>query len=202
MKLSITVLSSILAICSVTTASPVNPNLTMGAGADASTASPSAAQTRGPNYASLSGPYDLKKYCGPFDATEVSLISDIAENQARIKKMFSKFDNLRRQVFAQKMMIMKIGQKNEALYQASRGEFGSAETRLEIHRGALSQLKNKLKKLREKSLDMTEKDKTWKKRLTRHLFGSQENDGIPLETVFGYDECFNYFHSRFFHTVQ
>ncbi|KAJ8325386.1 hypothetical protein O5D80_006322 [Batrachochytrium dendrobatidis] len=95
MKFSIALLSSILAVCSVTVANPVDPSLTTTTSTEASTSttSPSATSTDGPDYPGFSSPYDqYLNDCFPIDSEGIFLIKQYADGKNRYDKEKKKVD--------------------------------------------------------------------------------------------------------------
>ncbi|EGF76145.1 hypothetical protein BATDEDRAFT_28780, partial [Batrachochytrium dendrobatidis JAM81] len=176
MKLSITILSSILAVCSVTTASPVYPSSTMSAEASTLTASPSANPAGGDVYPVFPSAYNLEKYCDPFDTTEASLIKEIAKAHVGIDVMSTQLEGLHYQYDFQKGVIIKVEQQLETLRQTPGQELGAAEARLKMQYEVLDGLKNELKELVKKASDIIKKEESLEKKLTEHLSpGSSAN---------------------------
>ncbi|KAJ8325064.1 hypothetical protein O5D80_006404 [Batrachochytrium dendrobatidis] len=199
MKLSITILSSILAVCSVTTASPVYPSSTMSAEASTLTASPSANPAGGDVYPVFPSAYNLEKYCDPFDTTEASLIKEIAKAHVGIDVMSTQLEGLHYQYDFQKGVIIKVEQQLETLRQTPGQELGAAEARLKMQYEVLDGLKNELKELVKKASDIIKKEEGLQKKLTEHLSpGSSANGGIlKLKTVSGYKKCYEFFFDHF-----
>ncbi|KAJ8329684.1 hypothetical protein O5D80_002246 [Batrachochytrium dendrobatidis] len=95
MKLAVTVLASILAICSVTTASPVNPSAAASAGASTSTVIPSAQVTLSVDLSKLSEEdmdlikeyAHIKKACNDEEKIHDSLQSEKLEQKEALDEL-------------------------------------------------------------------------------------------------------------------
>ncbi|OAJ42057.1 hypothetical protein BDEG_25561 [Batrachochytrium dendrobatidis JEL423] len=200
MKLSITVLSSVLAVCSVTIANPVDPSSTMSAEVSTSTASPSATPADGSDYPVFPSPDDgLERYCGPFNSDEIAAIQKIAKTRAKIDKMFSKLYNLRLEINAQKKVITEAEQRLNTLLQTPDQESNIAEAELEKHRSVLEELRAELQKLIDKVKSLTKKNKNSKELFIKNLpheSSTDDENSLQSKTIFAYDKCFDYFYYR------
>ncbi|KAK6098398.1 hypothetical protein MT418_002435 [Batrachochytrium dendrobatidis] len=96
MKLSITILSSILAVCSVTVANPVDPSSTMSAEASASTASPDVAIASGSGFTIPLNPYMAD--CHPITSKGIKMIGNYADSKHG-------FDSAKKQLILKKQEI-------------------------------------------------------------------------------------------------
>ncbi|KAJ8328596.1 hypothetical protein O5D80_003177 [Batrachochytrium dendrobatidis] len=130
MKFSIAVLSSILAICSVTIANPVDPNSTISTEVSTSTASTSATSADGPNYSSSPSSYNgFEKHCHSFNPDEIVFIEKAATIKADTQKIYRKHSNKNDELVAQKKVVDEMKQQLEILRQTLGQE--SAITKLE-----------------------------------------------------------------------
>ncbi|EGF75923.1 hypothetical protein BATDEDRAFT_92381 [Batrachochytrium dendrobatidis JAM81] len=190
MKLSIAVLSSILAVCSVTTAGPVYPSSATNAGA-----STSAGGSDSPEFPTEDG---LMKYCSPFGTTQVSLIEEIAKTRARIEKMVDRFEGIRHNTSIQRKVVLETVQKFESLKQTPGQLLDNAEAEYNLHQKKLEKLEEDLEDRVRIAWSRIHQEKELKKTLihnlaTRTLMAS---DSL-LGTVPGYTQCFHYFFNHF-----
>ncbi|KAK5672308.1 hypothetical protein QVD99_001412 [Batrachochytrium dendrobatidis] len=218
MKLSITILSSILAVCSVTVANPVDPSSTMNAEASASTtsteastytmsaevstptASTSGGSTGEPDYSNFPEPYNkLGRYCYPLGLHQMMLIEITARNYARVKKVSGGIKLLIDKIDLQKKLIEELKQQAETQGQASSGWLDTAKSELETQQKVLDGFEESMKNLFEKIEDLTKKYKDSEKELKQHLGldpSVDDEDDLQLESIPGYEECFDYFYNR------
>ncbi|KAK5666945.1 hypothetical protein QVD99_006167 [Batrachochytrium dendrobatidis] len=187
MKFSIAVLSSILAVCSVTIANPVDPSSTMSAEVSTPTASTSG------------GSADLEKYCGPFDIAEVSLIDKIAELQVKINENFEKSSSKRHERDLQKKLLEEMEKQFEILSQTPDDGLDTVEFELETEREALEKLEKELQKLSDEAMVLIEENMDYKKTLRKYLglVPSGEGDVPELGDYPGYTECYKYLFAVF-----
>ncbi|KAJ8323607.1 hypothetical protein O5D80_007499 [Batrachochytrium dendrobatidis] len=131
MKLSIAVLSSILAVCSVTIANPVNPSSTMSAEASTPTASSSATPVGGSDSPKSLSLYKFKKYCGQLDATEVSLMEEIAKARLKSTKVFRLLEDGRLEADIQEGLGIRKKEKLNSMSQVPSRKLSSAKANYE-----------------------------------------------------------------------
>ncbi|OAJ41061.1 hypothetical protein BDEG_24712 [Batrachochytrium dendrobatidis JEL423] len=188
MKLSIAVLSSILAVCSVTVANPVDPSstmsaeastYTMSAEASTSTASTSGASAGGSDYSSS---YDeFEKYCYSFSLDQAMLIKRLAKAEAQFPKLSKKTNDKRHQHAAQKKVVDELQDILDGLY-------GAMHWGLEI--AELAELEAELQKQRE-ILEKIEEELN----VCSINFANKIDE--DLRSVSGYNDCYHYFYNRF-----
>ncbi|KAJ8330822.1 hypothetical protein O5D80_000848 [Batrachochytrium dendrobatidis] len=155
MKLSIVVLSSILAICSVTTANPVVPSATTSAGASTSTIIPSAQTTPSIDFSQL-----------PEEGMD--LIKEYVQTKKSRNNAKEMHDSLQLERLSQKKLVEQLGKEIQELI----NESGSSKNG--------SKHKSKLKKLRH---DLKQERKSLH-RLTMKLLNSDYvNLGIKLGKI-------------------
>ncbi|OAJ45459.1 hypothetical protein BDEG_28599 [Batrachochytrium dendrobatidis JEL423] len=177
MKFSITVLSSILAICSVTIANPTDPSSTMSAEASTSTASSSGASDGGSGSPESPSTDEFKEYCGRFDATELS----------------QRFD-----ADIQEGLIVREKEKLESMSQVPSRKLSSAKTDYEYNRQRCEGSRYYATDYVWKLLDRTEENNELATKLTSHSsFGVSLNDYYSSpKSVYGYRDCLKYFYDR------
>ncbi|KAJ8322646.1 hypothetical protein O5D80_002478 [Batrachochytrium dendrobatidis] len=197
MKLSITVLSTILAVCSVTIANPVDPSSTMSAAASTPTASSSGASADGSDSPKSLSLYKFKKYCGQLDATEVSLIEEIAKARLKSTKVFRLLEDGRFEAAIQKGLFVKEKEKIDSMSQVPSRKLSSIkanheEVRQYCDRASCnayyyaSKLSHKRKEIRKLT-----------KKLTSHSsFGISPDGGETPKSVYVYESCLKYFYNR------
>ncbi|EGF79375.1 hypothetical protein BATDEDRAFT_25682 [Batrachochytrium dendrobatidis JAM81] len=191
MKFSITVLSSILAICSVTIANPTDPSSTMSAEASTSTASSSGASDGGSGSPESPSTDEFKEYCGRFDATELSLIEEIAKSRIKSMKAFKLLESQRFDADIQEGLIVREKEKLESMSQVPSRKLSSAKTDYEYNRQRCEGSRYYATDYVWKLLDRTEENNELATKLTSHSsFGVSLNDYYSSpKSVYGYRDC-------------
>ncbi|OAJ41548.1 hypothetical protein BDEG_25125 [Batrachochytrium dendrobatidis JEL423] len=161
MKFSIAVLSSILAVCSVTTAGPVYPS--SATNAEASTS------TDGSDYPVFPTKDGLKKYCSPFDDIEVPLITGIAKSQARLDKMLERLEGVRHKVNVQRKVTFEAEQKVESLEQTPSQLLDNAKEESDLHQKKLRELEQDLEERVRRASDLIKEEDNFKETLMQNL---------------------------------
>ncbi|KAJ8326085.1 hypothetical protein O5D80_005446 [Batrachochytrium dendrobatidis] len=198
MKLSIAVLSSILAVCSVTIAGPVYPSSATNAGAStskASTSGASADESDSPEFPTKDG---LKKYCSPFGTTQASLIEEIAKTRVRIDKMLKRLEGVRHNTSIQRRVVLEAVQKVESLKKTPGQLLDNAEDEYNLHQKKLEELEGHLEERLKIAWTKIEEEKELKKMLVHNLSSrSLMRSDSSLGRVPGYSQCFYYFFNYF-----
>ncbi|KAK5668647.1 hypothetical protein QVD99_004440 [Batrachochytrium dendrobatidis] len=198
MKLSIAVLSSILAVCSVTIANPVDPSSTMSAEASTPTASSSGAsadESDSPEFPTKDG---LKKYCSPFGTTQASLIEEIAKTRARIDKMLERLEGVRHNTSIQRRVVLEAVQKVESLEQTPSQLLDNAKEESDLHQKKLRELEQDLEERVRRASDLIKEEDNFKETLMQNLLDrSLMASNSLLRAVPGYSKCFHYFFDYF-----
>ncbi|EGF80615.1 hypothetical protein BATDEDRAFT_24376 [Batrachochytrium dendrobatidis JAM81] len=190
MKFSIAVLSSILAVCSVTTAGPVYPS--SATNAEASTS------TDGSDYPVFPTKDGLKKYCSPFDDIEVPLITGIAKSQARLDKMLERLEGVRHKVNVQRKVTFEAEQKVESLEQTPSQLLDNAKEESDLHQKKLRELEQDLEERVRRASDLIKEEDNFKETLMQNLLDrSLMASNSLLRAVPGYSKCFHYFFDYF-----
>ncbi|KAJ8328503.1 hypothetical protein O5D80_003853 [Batrachochytrium dendrobatidis] len=203
MKFSIAVLSSIIAVCSVTIANPVDPSSTMSAEISTPTASTSGGSASGPDSPEFPTPEGLEEYCYPFDDAEVSYINEAAKTHARIEKMFEKLEGLTLKVGVQKGLIQALERQAETQGQASSSWLDTTQFNLETEREALAKLKDEYDERKERAAALIEQNRDAKSKLKQYMDQDPGVNGDPAspKTTSAYDKCFGYFFSYYMETM-
>ncbi|KAJ8328689.1 hypothetical protein O5D80_002673 [Batrachochytrium dendrobatidis] len=198
MKLSIAVLSSILAVFSVTIANPVDPSSTMSAAASTSTASSSATPADESDYPVFPTKDGLKKYCSPFDDIEVPLITGIAKSRVRLDKMLERLEGIRHKVNVQRKVTFEAEQKVESLEQTPSQLLDNAKEKSDLHQKKLRELEKRLEERVRIASDLIKEEDNFKKTLMQNLLDrSLMASNSLLRAVPGYSKCFHYFFDYF-----
>ncbi|KAJ8329341.1 hypothetical protein O5D80_002474 [Batrachochytrium dendrobatidis] len=198
MKFSIAVLSSILAVCSVTIANPTDPSSTVSAEASTSTASSSATSAGGSDSPKSPSTYKFKKYCGQFDATEVSLIEEIAKSRIKSMKAFKLLESQRFDADIQEGLIVRKKEKLNSMSQVPSRKLSSAKANYKEFRQICEKFRYNANDYFWKLLDRTEENNELTTKLTSHSsFGVSLDDDYSLpKSVYGYKDCLEYFYDR------
>ncbi|KAJ8330026.1 hypothetical protein O5D80_001604 [Batrachochytrium dendrobatidis] len=198
MKLSIAVLSSILAVCSVTIANPTDPSSTMSAEASTSTASSSATPADGSDYPVFPTKDGLKKYCSPFDDIEVPSIEEIAKSRIKSMKAFKLLESQRFDADIQERLIVRKKEKLESMSQIPSRKLSSAKANYKEFRQICEKFRYNANDYVWKLLDRTEENNELATKLTSHSsFGVSLDDDYSLpKSVYGYMDCLKYFYNR------
>ncbi|EGF81979.1 hypothetical protein BATDEDRAFT_87325 [Batrachochytrium dendrobatidis JAM81] len=198
MKLSIAVLSSILAICSVTIANPVDPSSTMSAAASTPTASSSGASADGSDSPESLSLYKFKKYCGQLDATEVSLIEKIAKARLKSTKVFRLLESQYFGAAIQEGLFVREKEKLNSMSQVPSRKLSSAKAKHVESRQTCDRASCNAYDYASKLLHKKKKIKKLTKKLTSHSsFGIRPSDDYtPPKSLYGYQDCFKYFYDR------
>ncbi|EGF76511.1 hypothetical protein BATDEDRAFT_28462 [Batrachochytrium dendrobatidis JAM81] len=195
MKLSITILSSILAVCSVTVANPVDPSSATNAEASTSAG--------GSNYPVFPTKDGLKKYCSPFDTTQVPLITGIAKTRARLDKMLKRLEGVRNKVSVQRKVILETEQKVDSLKKTPGQLLNGAEAEYNLHQELLEELEGHLEERLKIASGMAEEKNNFKKTLIENLSSkSLMGSDSSLRIVSGYSKCFHYFFNHFIEELE
>ncbi|KAJ8326413.1 hypothetical protein O5D80_005164 [Batrachochytrium dendrobatidis] len=225
MKLSIAVLSSILAVCSVTVANPVDPSSTMSAEASTSTtsteastytmsaeastptASTSGASAGGSDYSSSPSSYDeFEKYCYSFSLDQAMLIKRLAKAEAQFPGLSKKTNDKRHQHAAQKKVVDELQDTLDGLYGAMHlgleiSELAELEAELLKQRKILEKIEEELSVCSINFANKIDEGNYLQKKLKKQpLIGSSSiaGDGfLDLRSVSGYNDCYHYFYNRF-----
>ncbi|EGF81080.1 hypothetical protein BATDEDRAFT_24750 [Batrachochytrium dendrobatidis JAM81] len=153
MKFSIAVLSSILAICSVTIANPVDPSSTMSSAASTPTASTSATSTDGPT-SSVFSPNNAG--CDSFDQEGIDLIEAYANIKMVLDTEHKKSDQKESDAGEYTKLIDKKMKKLELLEQKAQEsneavdyttKISQVKSETEAYRAILKTLKDELNTL-------------------------------------------------------
>ncbi|EGF80829.1 hypothetical protein BATDEDRAFT_24762 [Batrachochytrium dendrobatidis JAM81] len=198
MKLSITVLSSILAVCSVTIANPVDPSSTMSAEASTPTASSSGASADGSDSPKSPSLYKFKKYCGQLDATEVSLIEEIAKARVKSTKVFRLLEDRRFELAIREGLGVRKKEKLNSMSQVPSRKLSSAKANYEEFRQICEGTKYTMHDYASKLSHKRKEIRKLTKKLTSHSsFGvSPDDDYSPPKSLYGYQDCLKYFYNR------
>ncbi|EGF78813.1 hypothetical protein BATDEDRAFT_26141 [Batrachochytrium dendrobatidis JAM81] len=191
MKLSIALLSSILAVCSVTTASPVYPS-----SATSSETSTPADGSDSPEYPTSA---DLKEYCGPFDDVEVSYIKDSGKTHAKIEKMFKKLELVSYYISFEKGLTTELQQKVETMKQTSDNGLSAAEAELKMHSGILVKLEAEKQERIDKGMSLVDEDELLMGQLKQYMGLDPSTNGDPTspKTTSAYEKCHKFFLDSF-----
>ncbi|EGF76733.1 hypothetical protein BATDEDRAFT_92443 [Batrachochytrium dendrobatidis JAM81] len=217
MKFSIAVLSSILAVCSVTVANPVDHSSTMSAKVSTATVPPSATETASAKASNLNTftrfdyPKKLKsynefgKYCYSIGLEGVFMIEEHATLSVKIDKIEKDVHNLDARIKAQKNLLYNLEQDFDFLNRAS-GQ-GSVDLDLETNIRTQREFLDELQEILQKILDgyriRLKKDSEQELEL-KHYFEhhhkfevTDSDDNINLESYHSYKSCFDFFYSYF-----
>ncbi|EGF77591.1 hypothetical protein BATDEDRAFT_27413 [Batrachochytrium dendrobatidis JAM81] len=206
MKLSITILSSILAVCSVTVANPVDPSSTMSAEASASTASPDVAIASGSGFTIPLNPYMAD--CHPITFEGIQMIRSYADSKHG-------FDNAKKQrilkkqeIINQKKRIKGLKEQLDYLLDQAKDSPGSEDLDEGFHSISskyvrrLRALEKELKKFSKKLEEMRKVLAVLKSELYDYLV-KHDTTGlvaagstVDLKSIPGFDKCFDYFYNR------
>ncbi|EGF79914.1 hypothetical protein BATDEDRAFT_25420 [Batrachochytrium dendrobatidis JAM81] len=209
MKLSITILSSILAVCSVTVANPVDPSSTMSAEASVSTASPDVAIASGSVFTIPLNPYMAD--CHPITSKGIKMIGnyadskhgfDSAKKQLILKKQEIK--NQKKGIKALKEQLDSLSNQakdspdpkdiEESFYSISPEYFGRLR--------ALEKLEKEWRELSEKYKEMRKVLAVLKSELYDYLVKHDTTGSVAagstvdLESIPGFKKCFKFFYNR------
>ncbi|KAJ8323988.1 hypothetical protein O5D80_007209 [Batrachochytrium dendrobatidis] len=198
MKFSIAVLSSILAVCSVTIANPVDPSSTMSAEASTSTASSSITSTGEVLRALSPSTNVLGGYCDRLDTTELSLMEEIAKARVKSVKAFKLLEDRRFELVIQTGLLTKEREDLENMIQAPSRKLSSAQDNYEESRQRCIRLQYTVEDYVSRLSDRTEESKELAKKLTSYSsFGvtPDGDDGQP-KSFYVYQDCFKYFYNR------
>ncbi|KAK6091381.1 hypothetical protein MT418_008106 [Batrachochytrium dendrobatidis] len=209
MKFSITLLSSILAVCSVTIANPVDSSSTTSTEASTSSASPSATKTAEPTSVpdSLYGDYSG---CHLIDSEGVVLVKILVEYSKTADILKQEMEEKRIEIEIQRQKVKKQRKEFDAL-ESEAEESNDAESYgpkiAELELG-IEGSREILRKLRKQYWDLDEEFDGLKERLTEFQMkilkyfldsdGSTTltiNDFPRLESVPGFTECLGEFYS-------
>ncbi|KAL5039716.1 hypothetical protein RTP6_006844 [Batrachochytrium dendrobatidis] len=209
MKFSITLLSSILAVCSVTIANPVDSSSTTSTEASTLSASPSATKTAEPTSVpdSLYGDYSG---CHLIDSEGVVLIKILVEYSKTADILKQEMEEKRIEIEIQRQKVKTQRKEFDALESEAEESndaesYGSKIAELEL---GIEGSREILRKLRKQYWDLDEEFDGLKERLAefqmkilKYFLGNDGstpltiNDFPRLESVPGFTECLGEFYS-------
>ncbi|KAJ8322479.1 hypothetical protein O5D80_000084 [Batrachochytrium dendrobatidis] len=206
MKLSITVLSSILAVCSVTIANPVDPSSTTSIESTSNIAAPSETSiaTGEPDYSKYPSPYNLyESYCHPIRLDGVVMIQLFASSMHMTNQIKKEINKKIAEIKSQRKALRMLEQTIGSLANRSQG-LATFEVKVEIKDQTinLKKLGQRLKLLIKKhSRNITKEDKL-QLTLYYHLVeydttGQMTNEGLEgLYKNQNFLKCFYSFYDR------
>ncbi|OAJ43876.1 hypothetical protein BDEG_27189 [Batrachochytrium dendrobatidis JEL423] len=170
----------------------------MSAEASTPTASTSATPAGGSDSPKSPSIDEFKKYCGRFDATELSSIEEIAKSRIKSMKAFKLLESQRFDADIQERLLAKEKEKLESMSQVPSRKLSSAKTDYEYNRQICEGSRYYANDYFWKLLDRTEKNKELATKLTSHSsFGVSLDDDYSLpKSVYGYMDCLEYFYNR------
>ncbi|KAK5671123.1 hypothetical protein QVD99_002883 [Batrachochytrium dendrobatidis] len=196
MKFSIAVLSSILAVCSVTIANPTDPSSTVSAEASTSTASSSA-----PGYSDLYVIYnEILEYCYPLDLGGIVMIETLAKTEVEFGKAKKLFEEKHGECKAQKTLVRELEQKYASLHEAPDQESKTAE--IKAQREILDNCEDDLEHLKKNRIIKDEQIYMLKQMLKKYLakrFSAGpllDEDMSPANQYPPFLKCYSFFHHR------
>ncbi|EGF81351.1 hypothetical protein BATDEDRAFT_24242 [Batrachochytrium dendrobatidis JAM81] len=206
MKFSIAVLSSIIAVCSVTIANPVDPSSTMSSATSTPTASTSATSTGGPTSSVFSS---NNAGCDSFDQEGIDLIKAYANIKMVLDNEHKKYSQKESDIEEYTKLINKKMKKLELLEQKAQESNGAVDYTAKIsqvkyqiraYRAILKAIKDELMKLYHEYLEW---NKGWRKLrmavydyLEKHdSTGEMAGDTPLLKSIPEFMQCFVKFYS-------
>ncbi|EGF80580.1 hypothetical protein BATDEDRAFT_24301 [Batrachochytrium dendrobatidis JAM81] len=113
MKLAITVLSSILAVCSITVANPILTTATTSTESSTSTVIPSSTTSAESTPTPIFDPKEVN--CDPFSSNEVVMIQTYARDRMFAKKVGKELNEKESEAIAQRNLIVRLKRRLEDL---------------------------------------------------------------------------------------
>ncbi|KAK5668197.1 hypothetical protein QVD99_005234 [Batrachochytrium dendrobatidis] len=182
MKPAVVVFASVLAVCSVTIASPVIPSST----------------TKYPIT------YDgYGKYCHPLDFDGIMLVKLLAKNTHKLEKVTKYINKKESNIACQETLVGELKERLDSVMDDGNGS-GIAELESEFikQNGILEQLKEQLERLFERHSNRYKKDVGLRSALAEYfaehgMSGEMTTDDEPnLYSYLGFKKCFDYFYNR------
>ncbi|OAJ40083.1 hypothetical protein BDEG_23860 [Batrachochytrium dendrobatidis JEL423] len=169
MKLSIA-LSSILAVCSVTTATPVLSTATTSVESTSTTVSPNAIATSGPDYLKYPSPYDeYTSHCHPISLEMLMLLEEFVLIGLGCDALSDEIDERRVKIYAEVDIMDELQERFDTVMGDS-SNYGLGNLDLEA---AIRTQHELLEKLHKESMGL----------LGKHWNGVQERDATSFYAV-------------------
>ncbi|KAJ8322648.1 hypothetical protein O5D80_008615 [Batrachochytrium dendrobatidis] len=184
--------------CSVTIANPVNPSSTMSAEASTPTASTNATPVGGSDSPKSPSLYKFKKYCGQLNATEVSLIEEIAKARLKSTKVFRLLESQYFGAAIQEGLFVREKEKLNSMSQVPSRKLSSVKANHEEVRQTCDRTSCNAYYYASKLLHKKKKIRKLTRKLTSHSsFGvSPDDDYSAPKSVYVYESCLKYFYDR------
>ncbi|KAK6092256.1 hypothetical protein MT418_007491 [Batrachochytrium dendrobatidis] len=211
MKLSISVLSSILAVCSVTIANPIDPSSTMSAAASTPTASSSATPADGSTFITTSGSYAQHLVdCYPIGEEGIIVIKQYADVKQALKNIEESLNKKKSERDAQREVFENIKKKINDLETKANGSNNSEDYELEVagldadfekHRKTHKKLRGECWEINNERADLKQKLAELQMKLIAYFLGGNgfmtptNNDFSRLGSVPGFMNCFGKFYN-------
>ncbi|KAJ8328608.1 hypothetical protein O5D80_003189 [Batrachochytrium dendrobatidis] len=210
MKLSITLLSSILAVCSVTIANPVDPSSTMSAEVSTPTASTSATSTGESTSITAPGPYDqYLAECSPIGEDGILLIQQYADAKRKYDEANRMVRRKRSKIHKEEKKILGLKEELDSMWTKARRTRNASyygkkilETEFQIEdiNKIIEDLKEQLDEMQNEHSRRHRRLVESQSKLHDYLLehdttGAMTTDGPPdLKSIPGFMKCFGIFY--------